>query len=78
MHGPSLPEVLAPYNRSRIAEHVGVSRNTVSNWYQGTSSPEYTRLPKLAEILRMDVAELIQIVARDVERRGAEDDRASA
>jgi transcriptional regulator with XRE-family HTH domain len=35
----------------QIAEHVGVTQQTVSDWERGVGLPHYTRLPALAGVL---------------------------
>jgi len=65
----TLSEVLKPYNRARIAEHVGVNRSTVRAWAHGETSPGSDKLPLLADILRIDLGTLATIVAQDSKRR---------
>lgn len=71
MKAIGLPDLLAPYNYSRVAEHVEVSKETVSNWANGKTSPSSERLPALAEILRIDLGDLARIVAEDSKKRTA-------
>lgn len=60
----SLPEVLRPYKGVRIAEAVGCTPASVSKWTKG-SRPEPRYWPKLADFLRLDLAELSRIIAAD-------------
>ena len=65
----TLPQLLAPYNQTRIAEHVAVTRSTVHSWFHDETSPSADKLPALAEILRIDLGTLTNIVAQDSKRR---------
>ncbi|NLD26549.1 MAG: helix-turn-helix transcriptional regulator [Acholeplasmataceae bacterium] len=42
-----------------LAEKLNVSDKTISKWETGGSYPEITLLPKLAQILQIDIAELL-------------------
>lgn len=42
-----------------IAEHLGVSRQSVSKWETGSSEPSSSNLITLAKLLDVDVKELI-------------------
>lgn len=72
MSPKSLGDLLAPYNGNSVALHVGVSRSTVHSWKRGETFPSADKLPKLAEILRMDLGELTALIAGDSTRRNAE------
>lgn len=43
-----------------LAQHLGVSQQTVSLWVCKKSSPKVDMLPKLAELLKVDVSELVK------------------
>ena len=45
-----------------VAQQVGVSRQAVSKWEQGTSDPSTSNLIKLAHIFGVDPAELLRDV----------------
>jgi transcriptional regulator with XRE-family HTH domain len=60
-----LADLLKPYNATRVAEFVGASRQSTASWARGERVPEIRFLPKLAELLRMDLAELTRLVAAD-------------
>lgn len=64
----TLSGLLQPFRVSAVAEAVGVSRAAVNAWRAGTAVPDVLRLPKLAELLRIDLGELAQIVADDAAR----------
>ena len=66
----TLSELLTPYRVSKIALHVGVSRGTAHSWARGDRLPAADNLAKLAEILRIDVGELVSII--DADRARAE------
>ena len=59
-------ELLKPYNQSEIARYVGVTRSRVSRWANGQGAPEVQHLPRLAEILRVDIATLARIISKEV------------
>ena len=46
-----------------VAQHVGVSRQAVSKWEQGTSEPSTTNLIKLAKLYDVDPADLLRSVS---------------
>lgn len=72
----TLPELLSPYKPSAIAEAVGASRQAVHMWRCGASIPDVSVIPALARVLRIDLAELTEIIAADAKRlretKGAE------
>jgi transcriptional regulator with XRE-family HTH domain len=76
MASGTLAEILAPYRADAIVEATGKSRASVSTWRAGTTLPNVETLPALAEFLRVDLAELTQIIAAD-SRRLAESRRAT-
>jgi transcriptional regulator with XRE-family HTH domain len=78
MKARTLPALLAPYNQTRIAEHVGVTRAAVNDWAHNRTSPGTENLPKLAEILRVDLGDLTRIVAEDSRRRTPASDSSRA
>lgn len=59
----TLAVLLRPYNQSKVARHIGVSRDRVNRWAAGQAYPEVQHLPRLAEILRVDVSTLTEIIA---------------
>ena len=65
----TLTAILRPYNQTRIAEHLGVTRSTVHSWVHGMTGPSSDKLPKLAAFLRMDLGVLAEVVADDAQRR---------
>ncbi|WP_455139200.1 helix-turn-helix domain-containing protein [Thermophilibacter sp.] len=64
----SLGEVLRAHRerchmtQELVAEKVGVSRQAVSKWEQGTSEPSTTNLVKLARLYGVDPADLLREV----------------
>ena len=46
-----------------VAEHLGVSRQAVSKWENGTSDPSTSNLLALANLYHVDAAELLREVA---------------
>ena len=50
----------SPYSRSELAEQLGVKPATVKSWCAGRRSPTVFRLLKLADILRVNPAELFR------------------
>lgn len=48
-----------------LAEKLGVSRQSISKWENGQSDPSTKKLAQLAQILQMDVSELIQASAKE-------------
>lgn len=46
------------YTQKELAELIGVSTMTVSNWEVGRSTPTLTKWEKAAEVLGMAVSEL--------------------
>lgn len=51
--------VKAGVSLKEVAEHLGVSTNTVYSWSSGKRVPRASMLPKLAEILDCDYNELL-------------------
>jgi transcriptional regulator with XRE-family HTH domain len=47
--------------QEQLAEIVGVSPQAVSRWECGTTSPDITLLPRLAEIFKITVDELLGV-----------------
>jgi transcriptional regulator with XRE-family HTH domain len=64
----TLVELLKPYNLTRIAEQVGTTKQMTSRWGRGENLPDAKFLPKLAELLRIDLGDLTRIVAADAAR----------
>ena len=60
---PTLVELLEPYNGAALARQLGVDKATVSAWRRRIARPTVSQLPRLADILRIDLAELTRIVA---------------
>ena len=64
----SLGEVLRAHRecckmtQELVAEKIGVSRQAVSKWEQGTSEPSTTNLVKLARLYGVDPADLLREV----------------
>ena len=50
---------------SALVENTGRSSTTVSSWRAGRSLPEVSDLPEIAELLRMNLGELTEIVAAE-------------
>ena len=48
----------AALTQAELAEAVGVTQSTVSQWESGTAFPRADKLPKLAEVLGCSVADL--------------------
>jgi transcriptional regulator with XRE-family HTH domain len=65
----ALADLLRPHNQSELARKLGVPAKTVNRWARGHFSPDVAVLPKLAEVLAVDLAELTTIVAEDSKSR---------
>ncbi|PFP30104.1 transcriptional regulator [Bacillus sp. AFS073361] len=55
----------SPYRREYISKHMGVSRNTLSNWCTGKTYPTAPQLFKLAELLDVKVDDLYEVKEED-------------
>ena len=51
------------YTQETLAQQLGVVRQTVSKWEKGLSVPDAELLQKLAEVLEVDVGELLGAAA---------------
>lgn len=58
-----LSALLEPYKTAAIIEATGVSRQAVSAWRTGRTLPDVAVLPRLARLLKVDLAELTRLVA---------------
>ena len=47
-------------SQEQLAEKIGVSRQTVSKWESGTSTPELEKLMALSEIFQVSLDELVR------------------
>jgi len=47
------------FTQRKIAELMGVETITVSSWYQGRRDPNLKDLKRLADILKVDICDLI-------------------
>ena len=47
------------FNASSLAEAVGVSRTTISNWISGNAFPKPTLLKKLCEVLKCEIKDIL-------------------
>lgn len=72
----TLSDLLSHSNQSSVARALGRPRAYVNAMARGRRNPDIADLPKLAEILRVDLDALTRIVAGDAQRRDA--DRAGA
>ncbi|NLO85048.1 MAG: helix-turn-helix domain-containing protein [Clostridiales bacterium] len=52
------------YTQEQLAEQIHVSRQTISNWENDRSMPDYSVLKPLAEVLGLDVATFFQEPAK--------------
>ena len=52
----------AGWSQEELASRLGVSRQAVSKWEQGTSEPSTTNLIKLARVFDLDPADLLHEV----------------
>jgi transcriptional regulator with XRE-family HTH domain len=50
----------SPYKREFIQRYMGVSRNTLSNWVTGKTTPTVSDLFKLARLLEVKVDDLYE------------------
>jgi putative transcriptional regulator len=48
----------SPYKRSYIEKHLGISRNTLSNWVTSKNYPSIPQLLKLAKLLNVKISEI--------------------
>lgn len=48
------------YRRDHIQEHMGISRNTLSNWCTGNTYPSIPQAMKLAELLGVKLDDLYE------------------
>ena len=71
----ALSQRLARENQSALSRTLGVNVKTVHRWTHGRFSPDAAILPKLADALGMDLADLASIVA---ERSKQNDERRTA
>ncbi len=55
---------------SMVASAIGVSTNTAAKWEAGTSTPNDENMYGLAVLMGMPVADLIDVWAEWLERRG--------
>jgi hypothetical protein len=68
----TLNELLEPFNLAKLARDLDVEYTTVAGWRRG-AQPQVRHLPKLAEYLRVDLAELTRIVADNAANSASED-----
>ena len=59
--------------QQELAEKMGVSTATVSDWEHGRKKPRYTNLAKLANVLGTDPLEMVDALLRGVDD-GTDDD----
>jgi transcriptional regulator with XRE-family HTH domain len=59
MNGFELQRRLAGYTQAELAELLNVNQTAVSSWERGTYIPNAQRLPKIAEILRCQIEDLL-------------------
>jgi len=71
MNETTLADLMGTQNCSKIARELKKSRGAVSRWAKGETTPSAADLPKLADILRVDLATLTRIIARDAAERAA-------
>ncbi|TAG18576.1 MAG: XRE family transcriptional regulator [Cytophagia bacterium] len=45
-------------SQQQVADFVGIAQPTLNNWEQDISSPKVKHLPKLAEVLQVDIADV--------------------
>ena len=48
--------------QKELAARVGVSYQTVQTWESGTATPRLRHIPKLAEVLGLEPAELLKML----------------
>lgn len=60
----ALVEILRPYNQRKLAGEMKVSHKRVNAWANGRAVPKIMELPRLADILRMDLAALTELAAQ--------------
>lgn len=65
--GTTLSAILQPYSQANIARALNVPKPTVARWYHGEGVPPVKLVPALAELLRVSVEDLTQIIARSAE-----------
>ncbi len=58
--------------QEKLAEYLGVSFQSVSNWERGESYPDITLLPRLAVFFRVTTDELLGLNKAEAERRAEE------
>ncbi len=49
----------SPYNNAQVAQHLGVSKGTVSNWVSGTRKPDIDMVIKICILLDVDIYYMI-------------------
>ncbi|GAA3029866.1 helix-turn-helix domain-containing protein [Actinokineospora globicatena] len=52
----------AGFTQEKFAEAVGVDRSTVGRWESGTRSPQFYQRPELADLLKISVARLVELL----------------
>lgn len=63
--------LIAPFKTGAIVDATGRSRQSVHTWRNGGGLPDVGALPGLARLIRIDLAELTQIVADEAAQRAA-------
>lgn len=66
-----IADLLRPYTAIAIAEATGRSRQVAHGWRSGSGLPDVEALPKLADFLHVDLADLTRLVADETAVRRA-------
>ena len=70
-HHKSLSQILHAHSAIDLASATGRTRRNTHAWRTGSALPDVGALPPLATFLKMDLAELVSLVATEYEKRRA-------
>lgn len=68
VHPSRISDILRAYRAQAIADATGRSRTVAHDWRTGRGLPDVASLPALARLLRMDLADLTNLVAHESSR----------
>ena len=62
----------AGFTQMQVAERLGVRQQTVSKWCNGKSTPALSIMTKLADVLKVDVQDIINCFIDETEKNKEE------